>query len=177
MHPMFGTTVSGLRRQKVVLCRVRSGERSEAFVAELAALGADLIESEPEEHDKMMSIIQVLTHFHSMVMGEALRRTGVNLKDTLPFMSPIYRLELAVVGRLFAQNPRLYAEIEMANPDSISMHELFVEASQSMAEMISRRDREEFCKTFGEIQDYFDVFADEAMTLSDAVIETVVRKP
>ncbi|MFT4627398.1 MAG: hypothetical protein ACI8PZ_006082 [Myxococcota bacterium] len=37
----------------------------------------------------MMGIVQVLVHYSTVVMGEALRRTGIRLRDTLPFTSPI----------------------------------------------------------------------------------------
>ena len=41
--------------------------------------------------------------------------SGVGVEDSLRYTSPIYRLELAFVGRLFAQDPDLYGEIIRTN--------------------------------------------------------------
>ncbi|MDI8296325.1 hypothetical protein MJI53_23840, partial [Salmonella enterica subsp. enterica serovar Anatum] len=40
---------------------------------------------------------------------------NVQLEQLLALSSPIYRLELAMVGRLFAQDPQLYADIIMSS--------------------------------------------------------------
>ena len=47
LHPMFGPTVSSMRRQKVVVCPIRSGPRAKWFLGELAALGAELVVADP----------------------------------------------------------------------------------------------------------------------------------
>jgi chorismate mutase/prephenate dehydrogenase len=77
LHPMFGPTVHALRRQKVVVCPVKDGELATWWRRELGQMGLELIESDPVAHDRMMAVVQVLVHFSTIVMGEALRRTGV----------------------------------------------------------------------------------------------------
>jgi chorismate mutase / prephenate dehydrogenase len=177
LHPMFGPTVSSLRRQKIVVCPVRPGPLAAWLQHELGALGAELVEAEPREHDRMMAVVQVLMHYRTVVMGEALRRTGVPVAESLRFTSPIYRLELAIVGRLFAQDPALYAEIEMANPEAGDVRRHFVEAAHHVDALISTGDRAAFEALFGQVAEYFSGFSDEAMHLSDFLIEALVRKP
>ncbi|MCA9565029.1 MAG: prephenate dehydrogenase/arogenate dehydrogenase family protein, partial [Myxococcales bacterium] len=177
LHPMFGPTVSSMRRQKVVVCPVRPGPLADWMIHELGRLGMDIITATPEHHDKMMAVVQVLVHFHTLVMGGALRRTGVPLSDTLQFTSPIYRLELAVVGRLFAQDPDLYAEIEMANPFGQEVREHFLGSTNALAELLAEGDRQRFVEEFAEVAKYFDGFTDEAMAVSDYIIEKLVERP
>ena len=43
---------------------------------------------------------------------------NVQLEQLLALSSPIYRLELAMVGRLFAQDPQLYADIIMSSENN-----------------------------------------------------------
>ena len=175
-HPMFGPTVRSLRRQKVVLCPVRPGPMAQWWARELGQLGAELITTTPETHDRMMAIIQVLVHFHTIVMGDALRRTGVAVEDSLRFTSPIYRVEMSVVGRLFGQDPRLYAEIEMQNPYGPEVIAHFMDAAQATADAVASGDRDAFCDLFGAVTDYFSGFSDEALELSDFLIEAMVRR-
>lgn len=175
-HPMFGPTVDSLRRQKVVLCPVRPGPLTRWLTMELGQMGLEIIRATPTEHDRMMAAVQVLVHFHTIVMGEALRRTGLGVRDSLRFTSPIYRLELAVVGRLFTQDPDLYAEIEMSNPHGQQVIAHFQEAARDLQEIVAQGDRDSFRQTFQEVTRYFGDFGGEAMTLSDYLIETLVRR-
>ena len=177
LHPMFGPTVGTLRRQKVVVCPVRPGPLGLWLQGELAALGLELVHCEPEEHDRMMAVVQVLVHFSTLVMGEALRRNGVPVQRSLDFTSPIYRLELAFTGRLFAQSADLYAEIEMSNPYGGEARAHFQAAAAELAELVDRQDREGFRRLFEGVSDWFGGFEEESMRLSDVVIDTLVARP
>ncbi|MCB0343655.1 MAG: bifunctional chorismate mutase/prephenate dehydrogenase [Bdellovibrionales bacterium] len=177
LHPMFGPTVSSPRRQKVVACKVRDGERSAWMLGLLRRLGFEVIETTPEKHDRFMGVIQVLTHFSTMVMGRALERSGVTLDETLPFMSPIYRVELAFVGRLFAQDPELYASIEMDNKLGPELRRVFIESAAELKQICDEGNNVAFEKAFASIRDYFSAFSSEGMLLSDIIIDTVVRQP
>ena len=176
-HPMFGPSVSTLRRQKVVVCPVRPGPLTDWLPREFAQMGLEIIESDPSHHDRMMAVVQVLVHFHTIVMGEALRRTGITIEESLRFTSPIYRLELSIVGRLFAQDPGLYAEIEMTNPYGPEVIEHFSAAAQHVAKVVRDGQRQTFHETFGAVTDYFSAFSTEAMQLSDFLIDTLVARP
>jgi chorismate mutase/prephenate dehydrogenase len=176
LHPMFGPSVHTLDRQKLVVCRVRDGQITNDFLAELAALGLALFESTPEIHDRMMAVVQVLTHFRTLVMGEALRRVGVGIEESLDYTSPIYRLELAVVGRLFVQDPDLYAEIEMQNPFGDEVRKAFRDAATDVSALIETADREGFRTMFAGVRSYFGPFGEEAHELSDSVIDLVAAQ-
>ncbi len=175
-HPMFGATVSTLRRQKVVLCPVRRGPLSEWFIAELGSLGLETVESDSQVHDRMMARVQALTHFSKLALGEAWRRGGIAIEETLGFVSPIYRLELAMVGRLFAQDPELYAEIEMENPWASAVRGDLVAAVGEVHALLSRGDRAGFSAFFARIRDYLRGFSDEALALSDRVVDDLVKR-
>ncbi|MEM7157109.1 MAG: bifunctional chorismate mutase/prephenate dehydrogenase [Myxococcota bacterium] len=177
LHPMFGPSVHSLRRQKVVYCPLRPGEHGPWLRSELERIGLEVIESTPQEHDRMMAVVQVLVHFSTLVMGHSLRRFGIGVARSLAFTSPIYRLELAFVGRLFAQDPKLYAEIEMQNPHGAAARKAFLESAQALDATIGANDRDGFAAAFSQTRDYFQDFAGEAMSLSDRIIDTLVRQP
>jgi prephenate dehydrogenase len=177
LHPMFGPTVSTLRRQKVVVCPVHLGPRAAWLHRELEQMGVEIIESDPQTHDRVMAAVQVLVHFSTLVMGEALRSTGLSIEETLRFTSPIYRLEIAFIGRLFAQNADLYAEIEMTNPHGDAFRRRFLEAAGAFSHAIGAGDREAFRKLFGHVREYFHGFSAESMRLSDFIIDTLVMQP
>ena len=176
LHPMFGPTVDSLLRQKVVVCDVKPGPLGKWLREELGRLGADLVESDPLTHDRMMAVVQVLVHFNTMVTGEALRRSGASVQESLAFTSPIYRLELAFVGRMFAQDPHLYAEILMRNPVGGEMRAHFLAAAQSVDALVEAGDREGFVSLFRSAGSTFAEFGQEAMRLSDDLIARLVSQ-
>ena len=175
-HPMFGPTVHTLEHQKVVLCNVKPGPRAQSFTKELEALGMDLVQASPEEHDRMMAVVQVLVHFNTLVMGEALRRTGVSIDESLRFTSPIYQLELAFVGRLFAQSADLYGEIEMQNPFGDEMRDHFLAAARSLEAPIKAGDRRQFNRIFNSLRAYFADFAPRSLELSNGLIDKIAKE-
>jgi len=176
-HPMFGPTVRSLRRQKVVLCDVKPGPMSAWWQAELGRMGAEVIRCSPEHHDAMMSIVQVLTHFGIIAMGRALRATGYPLASSLPYTSPIYRLELAMVGRLFSQKPELYFEIMRGNPQGEAVRATFLREAQALCDALADDDGDAFVQAFLEVRDYFADEAERSMELSDQIIETTMARP
>jgi chorismate mutase/prephenate dehydrogenase len=176
-HPMFGPTVRSLRRQKVVLCTVKPGPMGAWLQAELGRMGAEVVVTEPETHDRTMAVVQVLTHFGIMAMGSALAHSGLELASTLQFTSPIYRLELAMVGRLFSQKPELYREILMTNPEAKHMRDVYAREVGTLTKLLDGTDREGFVTAFEEVAAYFADFSDDAMELSDHIIENIMSRP
>lgn len=176
LHPMFGPSVSSMRRQRVVVCPVRDGTLGAWLREELGELGAELIETDPSTHDKMMSVVQVLVHFNTVVMGEALRLSGVGVRESLAFTSPIYRLEMAFIGRLFTQDPELYAQILIQNPRGAEMRENFLRSAKRISDILDMADEAAFVELFSQTAEWFEEFGAEAMALSDTVIDGIVSR-
>lgn len=117
LHPMFGPGVETFAEQTVVVCHGRRQDRYRWLLDLMAADGARLVEATPEEHDRIMIAVQALRHFVTMALGRFLVEEGVDLARSLEFASPVYRLELDFIGRLFAQDSKLYTEIMLATPE------------------------------------------------------------
>ena len=89
----------------------------DGHTVDLAGSQRGSLEGDPAEHDKAMAVIQALRHFATFSFGKFLFERQIALDQTLEYSSPIYRLELGMVGRLFAQDPTLYSEIILATPE------------------------------------------------------------
>jgi chorismate mutase / prephenate dehydrogenase len=175
-HPMFGPGVHSVQGQRVVLCRARGDAWADWVARMLSARGLSVVESTAAAHDRAMSLVQVLTHFQTQVLGLTLARAGVPLGDTLRFTSPAYLLELYVTARHFAQSPDLYAEIEMRNPGTAEVTAHFMDAAREVAGLLAAGDREGFRALFDEVQRFFGPFTGEAMEQSSYLIDHVVER-
>lgn len=175
-HPMFGPHGLDFDRQKVVLCRGRGGVWFERIKKLYEAFGAETIESTPDEHDAHMALIQVLIHEKTMVLGSVLERLKADLGRSLQFASPIYRTELAMIGRMFSQRAELYADILTQNADAVRLSHVFEQEAGHFARAVAMSDRETVLRRFRQVADYMEDFAAWAKKQSDAILEELVRR-
>ena len=174
-HPMFGPHGVDFDRQKVVLCRGR-GDRGFGRVKRLyEGFGAETIEATAEEHDAQMALIQVLVHEKTMVLGSVLERLKADLGRSLQFASPIYRTELAMIGRMFSQRAELYADILTVNPDAPRLSHVFEQEAAYFARAVAMSDRDSVVKRFRQVADYMKDFSAWAKKQSDAILDDLVR--
>jgi chorismate mutase / prephenate dehydrogenase len=174
-HPMFGPHGIDFDRQKVVLCRGR-GDAAFARVKKLYEnFGAETIEATAEEHDAQMALIQVLVHEKTMVLGSVLERLKADLGRSLAFASPIYRTELAMIGRMFSQRAELYADILTVNPDAPRLSHVFEQEAAHFARAVAMNDRETVVRRFQQVAEFMKDFAAWAKKQSDAILDDLVR--
>lgn len=155
LHPMFGPDVKSLAKQVVVVCPGRDETRCSWLLEQLRIWGAVLREEKPDRHDRAMELIQAMRHFTSMVYGIFLQRQQADLQELMRLSSPIYRLELAMVGRLFAQSPQLYADIIMAAAGLPALLEEYREVLDDLLERVRTRQREALISDFDSAATYF----------------------
>ena len=175
-HPMFGPSVHTLQGQRVVVCRARGDAWADWVAQAFVARGLVVTETTPEQHDRAMSVVQVLTHFQTQVQGLTLARLGLPLDETLRFTSPAYLLELYVAARHFAQSPALYGPIEMRNPRTAEVTAAFQDAARQLASVLAAGDQPAFDAMFEEVRRFFGPFTDEALEQSSFLIDRIVER-
>ena len=175
-HPMFGPGVHSLQGQRFVVCRARGDAWADWVVNTFTARGLTVTEATPVQHDRAMSIVQVLTHFQTQVLGLTLAKLGVPLDETLRFTSPAYLLELYVAARHFAQDPQLYGPIEMRNPGTPQVALAFRDAAEELAAVLANGDQAAFSAMFENVREFFGAFTDEAVEQSSYLIDRIVER-
>jgi len=104
--------------------------------------------------------------------GAHLAEENVCLQEILAMSSPIYRLELAMVGRLFAQAPELYTEIIFSNPENIEMMQRYVERFEQLLSLLKANDKAEFKKSFLKVRGWFGDYADRFLADSNQMLNS-----
>ncbi|KJR40054.1 bifunctional chorismate mutase/prephenate dehydrogenase [Candidatus Magnetoovum chiemensis] len=163
LHPLFGPTCPTLDKQIIAITPGRDAEQCQWLIDQLVLWGAIIVNSDAEEHDEIMDIVQALRHFATFVFGQFLLKRKIDLHKTLEFSSPIYRLEMGMVGRLFAQDSELYAEIVFATPLRRKMLKEFVYSLNEQLEMLENNDKNLFIERFNETTKWFGSFSEQAL--------------
>jgi len=145
-HPMFGPSIRTIRGQTVILVPVEG--RSEKWFAVIRELfeksGAHVEITTAEEHDRLVSVVQGLTHFAYITIGTTIDRLDFDVNKSRKFVSPVYDIMLDFVGRILGQNPYLYALIQMENPGVLEVHKAFIKECEELSGLVKAHNEEGF---------------------------------
>lgn len=176
LHPLFGPSTSSMDQQIVVATPGRDTDGCQWLIDQLTDWGNIVMTIAAEEHDEVMDLVQGLRHFATFAFGRFLASRHVNLGRTLEFSSPIYRLEMGMVGRMFAQDPGLYANIILASPQRRALLKEFITSVASTQNLVEEGDADRFCREFRQISEWFGPFCEQALRESSFLIEKLVER-
>lgn len=171
LHPMFGPDVPSLAKQVIVYCDGRGAEQHQWLLDQFTIWGASLCAIDAQEHDQGMTLIQALRHFTSFVYGLHLSKVNPNIEQLLKLSSPIYRLELAMVGRLFGQDPNLYADIILSSQENIEMIGRFQHSLEQAVSLLKQGDKQGFVSQFSQVSDWFGDYSQQFMQESQHLLK------
>jgi prephenate dehydrogenase len=175
-HPMFGPSIPDIRGQIVIFTPIKG--RSGKWLPMIRSLyednGAHIEIMEVSEHDKMMSVVQGLTHFAYISIGAVFNELEFDVTRSRRFMSPMYDIMLDLVGRILEQNPYLYAMIQM-NPEVAKVHKAYINQCNLMAEMVKRKDIEGFVSIMKKAAAHFGD-TESALRRSEKLIGTKIAE-
>lgn len=176
LHPMFGGRVSSLVGQTLVACPVRITMPDwTCFQNIFTEAGIRVKETTPEKHDRMMSIIQVLFHMTTMLTGRVLRDLGVDIAETMEYTSPSYRLEINILGRMFAQNGALYSALTEMNPFTADILTHFRRGLEDYEKWYRSEDLNAFIRDFEQSAVHLGDYSRRAYRESSALLDFVVK--
>ncbi len=170
LHPMFGPDVTGLIKQTIIVCDGRDESQYQWLLKQFQVWGAKTYQVPAHEHDEAMSMVQVMRHFSTIAYGYHLMAEGADIENLVNMSSPIYRLELIMVGRLFAQNPILYSDIIFANPENITMMKRFAYRFLELLEDVEMGDKDAFVTMFEQVSHWFGDYANDFLAESKTML-------
>ncbi len=177
LHPMFGPSVRTLEQQTIIVTPARcSKENLIRLTGIFEREGARITITTPEAHDRMMAVVQGLTHFVTLSMAETMRRIGITPADTEPFMSPVYQIESCLAGRLLSQDPGLYADMLRMNPYVPAVLEACEQAVRDVKNTVLSGENGLFEQLFTRDSEHFGDYCSAASSLSDSLIEAMVKR-
>jgi len=176
LHPLFGPTTSTMDKQIIVVTPGRNLPSCRWLIDQFSAWGTIILQVNAQEHDEIMSIVQTVRHFATFAFGQFLCHKQIDLSRTIEFSSPIYRLELGMVGRLFAQDPSLYSEIIFASPKRLALLKDYLSSLTNNLAMVEKGDKEMFCAEFKKIADWFGPFSEQSMRESTYLINKLIER-
>ncbi|EGQ43112.1 MAG: prephenate dehydratase [Candidatus Nanosalina sp. J07AB43] len=165
MHPMYAPS-NTIQGQNVALCP-ESGKKWTVMEEFWKNHGAEVTVTDPEEHDRAMSLIQGLMHFSELVLADVIRKSELGDEDAQQYSTPIYSILTDLTARMLNQSPGLYRSIQAENPENDEIRQRFIESAKEISDLVD--DPEEFSERFEEMGKEFEL--KESQKRSDKLIE------
>jgi len=173
LHPMFGPSVNSFLSQNVVVCPGRKDSAFQWLLDLIESEGGKLIMCTPEEHDQMMVTIQAIRHFCAFSLGVFLAQEGIDIDRSLKFSSAIYRLELDMVSRLFAQDVSLHMNIMLGVEERRQAIGRLVDTYSRLANLVVQKDQAALKREFEAAHSVFRSETARALKESNHVIDSL----
>jgi prephenate dehydrogenase len=155
IHPLFGPNVNNIMGQNFILTPV--GDKEQAFALEVSKYleeqGAKVTIMEPEAHDKMMAVVQGLSHFVAIAAADALSGLG-DLKEMKDVSTTTFKIFLNYVESVIDDDPELYAAIQMEHPEMAGIYKKLTASVDKFAGWVKDKDTRSFVTRMRELKEY-----------------------
>lgn len=151
MHPMYGPSVSP-EGQNVILCPVE-GEGWRSFEQFWKLEGAEVHVTDPETHDRAVSVVQAMTHFTELAFASAVEETGLEEEELDKFATPHFSAIKDLAARTLDGDPALYDSIQQSSELNAEARQRMVEAAREVADSIEAGEMEEL---FESLDGFYD---------------------
>ena len=155
-HPLFGPKEKSITGRTVVLCPGR-GERWLNWLKDLLTqAGARVKVTSATEHDRLMAVVQGLSHFVLIALEKSIRQLGISPQDLEDYSTPTFDTLHRLAKRLLSQDAQLYACIQLANPANRPALRALDDAVADILYFIQRQNANGLVRLLEEIKEGFD---------------------
>jgi prephenate dehydrogenase len=169
VHPVFGPTIDKPDQQVMIYCDGRESEHYQWLLEEFRQLKFSVYRMSAEQHDRAMDLIQGLQHFITYCTGMFLKDQSMAVNTLLQVGSPLYQLQLNMMGRIFYQDAGLYADIIASDNQRLELLQRFIDRAQQLLIQLKQGHRDEFIGQFESVRQWMGEFAKEAQDNTDTL--------
>lgn len=177
-HPMFAPNTPSIYGQNVIVCPARDrGGWLSWLEALFSADGGVVTRMDPGAHDKKMAMAQSLMHFMTLSFGRMLQHLEVTPPEAFRFATPIFRINIDLIGRLFSQDITLYAELVRNNKYAPEVLRQFSAAMDETRQAFFGGDEKQTLAYMKSIGAFFgEKFCDQALTETTRALSVMYQK-
>ena len=171
MHPVFGPDIIHAQNHTIAYCHGRDEKNYQWFIDDLGALKFTLKKMHAKAHDQAMDFIQGVEHFSTYCLGLFLLKNTPDINTLYALASPIYKVKLNMLGRLFSKDSTLFADIIMADADRTHIIKQYSELCRDEAIQVGQQNKALFIQQFNQVKAWLGDFAENARKNSDKILE------
>lgn len=172
-HPLFGPSTDNLRGQNIIICPGR-GTGWQTWLEKLfESSNAVLTHMDPVDHDRYMAVVQGLTHLLTICVGRTLQKLNMPPSDVKRHTTPVFRTQLDLVGRLFAQDLELYHGLIKNNSHIHETLDTFFSVVKEARDRIVSGQPEDGIAFMREIREFLGPFCQKGFDESNILLRSL----
>jgi len=145
IHPLFGSGARGMAGERIALIPV-SDQLVEEDLAKRIFPEAKIVVVDFKVHDEIMALTLALTHFINIVFASVVSEENISLLRNLG--GTTFILQLAVSEAVMAEDPSLYASIQIGNEHTIKYLSKFMSKAARLKNIIENKDFKGFVEFY-----------------------------
>ena len=127
-----------------------------------------------------MVAIQAIRYFTTLSLGVFLSQEDIDIRRSLDFSSPIFRLEIGLVSRLFTQSAPMIVDIMLATQERREAISRLATTYNRLAQLVVKNDRDglihEFKTAYSRIAEEIDCTVEESNHVINALSTLLAAK-
>ncbi|HUU39726.1 MAG TPA: prephenate dehydrogenase/arogenate dehydrogenase family protein [Desulfatiglandales bacterium] len=155
-HPLFGPEEKKMTDRKMVICPGRGERWLKWLTGILEKTGIRTIQMNPEEHDKLMGLIQGVNHFSTLALALCIAKSGFSFEEILNCSTRSFNQRLDRIRSILNQSPELFESLIMDNSGTAEFIEQYLDSVENMIKMSREIDRKSFREIFHSLQTFFN---------------------
>jgi len=128
---------------------------------------------DPVIHDRNMAVVQGLTHLLTVCMARTLQKMNMPPDEAMSCSTPVFRLNINLIGRLFSQDPSLYATLIGANRHVEDVLATFMSAVDEAKESLLSGQKGEATAYLDDIRSFLGEFCQDGLKESNKILNTL----
>ena len=144
LHPMTAPPKSPtLKGRVLVACEARLDAWRDWFERFIAATEAQCVAATPEQHDRVMALVQAMVHAAHLAQAGVIREYSTELgglEGLLPFRTAAFEMDAAILSRILSLNPAIYEDIQFGNPYVAGMLDRLVAQLSRLRDAVGQGD-------------------------------------
>ena len=143
VHPLCSPAVSSLDGQTIVICPSSSHPDAHDWLAEMVTANGGLVEiATPEDHDAVMSYVQIAAHQALLSFAEVLTASDHSIDHLWKYRTPLFELLLSLCSRVLDPSQEgTIAAIQLAN-DGIRISMEFSAVVERLGSLVLNADEQ-----------------------------------
>lgn len=156
LHPMFGPSALTMIDRNVVICDCGCKEAVTEAKDIFSSSGPNIVVTDVERHDELMSYVLAFAHASNIVFFTALRDSGIAFDELKNVGSTTFNNTLNASVPVSRENASLYHEIQTLNINTEEMWNIYEKAVLTVKEASLSKDPDIFEKIMEYGRKYFE---------------------
>ena len=165
-----------IQGQNIILCPGRGKRWFDWLKNEFQSKGANIREMDATTHDRNMAVFQGLVHIMSVSMGRTLQKMNLNPAEAISYSTPVFRINVDLVGRLFAQDLGLYEKLIGKNKYVKEVVDLFLSSMNEGRENLLENQDGNRLAFLEDIQSFLGDFCQQGLKESNQFLNLFYTK-